>query len=297
MNTLKRSLFSTFLILHIIAGCSIIPDQDKGFRPITDQSNSRACKVYDFVPAPGQFINDGYAAASKEEAINYAENQITNGYLVSLGSFGGYIILGFDHSIVNIENAYDFGISGNSFESSSEPGIIYVMKDENKNGMPDDTWFELKGSEYGKSTETRHYEVTYYKPQKAGDIKWKDNAGNEGEIPYLPEFHKQNYYPEWISDSCYTLSGTRLAENIEEKNGIYESLPYEWGYADNNSQVDKKGTVNYFKLENAVDNSGKSIVLDYIDFIKIQSSVLAYRNSIGEISTEISSAVDCNMLP
>ena len=113
----------------------------------------------------------------------------------------------------------------------------------------------------------------------------------------MPEFHKQNYYPEWISDSCYTLSGTRLAENIEEKNGIYESLPYEWGYADNNSQVDKKGTVNYFKLENAVDNSGKSIVLDYIDFIKIQSSVLAYRNSIGEISTEISGAIDCNMLP
>ena len=59
---------------------------------------------------------------------------------------------------------------------SAEPGIVFVSKDANGNGKPDDEWYELKGSEYGKDTETREYEITYYRPNLANqNVFWKDN--------------------------------------------------------------------------------------------------------------------------
>lgn len=64
--------------------------------------------------------------------------------------FRGYIIVGFDHSIPNSGNQYDFCVQGNAFDGSSEPGIVWVMQDINGNGLPDDEWYELKGSEAGK---------------------------------------------------------------------------------------------------------------------------------------------------
>ena len=86
---------------------------------------------------------------------------------VSLGSFGGYVIVGFDHSIPN-KGGYDFAIQGNAFLSdqggSNEPGIVWVMQDVNGNGLPDDEWYELKGSETGNGSTIQDYEVTYRCP-------------------------------------------------------------------------------------------------------------------------------------
>ena len=60
--------------------------------------------------------------------------------MVSLGGFGGYIVVGFDHSIQASGGygGYDFSITGNQFSGSSEPGVVWVMPDENGNGEPDD---------------------------------------------------------------------------------------------------------------------------------------------------------------
>lgn len=61
---------------------------------------------------------------------------------VSLGGWGGYIVVGFDHSIDNsssgYKGGYNFSITGNAFKGSSEPGIVYVMQDTNGNTLPDD---------------------------------------------------------------------------------------------------------------------------------------------------------------
>ena len=72
--------------------------------------------------------------------------------MVSLGGWGGYITFGFDHPVEN-KDGYDLQILGNAFYmsgsteyGSSEPGIVLVSRDENGNGLPDDKWFELKGS-------------------------------------------------------------------------------------------------------------------------------------------------------
>lgn len=144
-------------------------------RPYTEGCSLNSNKVYEFIPAPGQFVNEtntaGYTGteSTQEAAIAYAENRLATTSYVSLGGWGGYIVVGFDHSIEN-KGGYDFSIIGNAFEGSSEPGIVWVMQDVNGNQLPDDEWYELKGSEYGKNGTIQDYAVTYYRP---GGAKWQ----------------------------------------------------------------------------------------------------------------------------
>jgi hypothetical protein len=281
------------------------------YREATSSSKAEQNKVYEFRPAPGQFINEGYNASTKDDAIAFAEGEMKKGYYVSLGGFGGYIVVGFDHSILNIsrsyESKYDFAIDGNSFPGSSEPGIVWVMQDENGNGLPDDTWYELKGSEYGKSETTQNYAVTYYKPSAPGmDVQWRDNKGNTGSIKYLKQFHAQDYYyPNWVKTNSYTLRGTCLkARNVYNENtGNWENKGYDWGYADNfgedkgsnDNNSEANPNANFFKISNAVYANGTPVDLHYIDFIKVQTGVNAQSGWIGEVSTEVFGFKDLNL--
>lgn len=264
-------------------------------------------KVYEFKAAPGQFVNENYSAKTMEEAIAYAESRLKAGQYVSLGGFGGYITIGFDHSIEN-SGEYDFQVLGNSFSGSSEPGIVWVMQDENGDGLPNDTWYELKGSEYGKPETISDYEVTYYRPSApAMPLQWKDNLGNTGEIDYLSSFHRQDYYyPEWIEEDSYTLRGTRLEPRTKMVSANYwVNEEYEWGYADNFSPVDRltdddnynAGTnANHFRISDAVTFDGQPADLAYIDFIKICTGVNVKAGWLGEVSTEVFGAKDYNLI-
>ena len=279
-------------------------------------------KVYEYTPAPGQFINElktgGFdnTQTTPEAAIAYAEARMLevdrngNPYpnWVSLGGFGGYIVVGFDHSIDN-SGDYDLGILGNSFSGSSEPGIVWVMQDENGNGLPDDTWYELAGSETGKTETIQNYSVTYYRPTGSKmPVQWTDNLGNSGEIDYLTQFHRQDYYyPLWIEEDSYTLTGTCLkARNYDASgNGSYwVNAEYDWGYADNFSPIDRltgdananaDANANHFKIANAIDIDCQPIHLNYIDFVKVQVGVNAKSGWLGEVSTEVFGFYDYNM--
>ena len=279
-------------------------------------------KVYEYTPAPGQFINElktgGFdgTQTTHEAAIAYAEARMSevdregNPYpnWVSLGGFGGYIVVGFDHSIDN-SGDYDLGILGNSFSGSSEPGIVWVMQDENGNGLPDDTWYELAGSETGKAETIQNYSVTYYRPTgPMMPVQWTDNLGNSGEVDYLKQFHRQDYYyPLWIEEDSYTLTGTCLnARNYDASgNGSYwVNVEYDWGYADNFSPIDRltnednsgaEASANHFKISHAIDFECQPIQLDFIDFVKVQVGVNAKSGWLGEISTEVFGFYDYNM--
>ncbi len=66
------------------------------------------------------------------------------------------------------------------FDGSSEPGIVWVMQDENGDGLPNDTWYELRGSEYGKAETWQDYAVTYHKPTGIQlPTPWTDNHGQK----------------------------------------------------------------------------------------------------------------------
>lgn len=263
-------------------------------------------KVYKFLPAPGQFVNENYTCNSMEEANAYAESRLAaNGY-VSLGGFGGYLVVGFDHSIQN-DNDYNIQIAGNSFDGSSEPGIVWVMQDENGDGKPNDTWYELKGSEYGKPETIQNYAVTYYKPKAPGmPVMWTDNQGQSGSVDYLSQFHKQDYYyPNWVTTPSYTLYGTCLKSKTKETSpGYWYNGTFEWGYADNFSPIDRLTNDtnhnagvngNHFKISDAVTHDGKPANLKYIDFVKIQTGVNSKAGWLGEVSTEVFNVKDFNL--
>lgn len=283
--------------------------EDERYRPRTESSVAEAQKVWEYTPAPGQFINElktsGFTGEelTAEAAVAYAERRMSEGRFVSLGGFGGYIVVGFDHSVDNA-GGYDFAVEGNSFDGSSEPGIVWVMQDENGDGKPNDTWYELRGSESGKPTTIQNYAVTYYRPaEPQSAVKWSDSEGVEGEIDYIGAHHTQDYYyPAWIAADSYTLSGTRLEARNYDKSGngtMWVQPAYDWGYADNHSSVDfisRNGAFNLFDIDNAVDTWGNAAEIEYIDFVKVQCGVNAKSGHLGELSTEVFSVVDYKMV-
>lgn len=255
--------------------------------------------VYDYTPAPGQFIGEGPMAGftghetTPEAARAYAEDRLDRGLFVSLGGFGGYIVMGLGHSIANSHGGYDFAIRGNAFLSDngggmSEPGIVAVMRDDNNNRLPDDTWYELRGSEPG----TRGYNVTYFRPEAKGQpVRWTDNAGQSGTIDYLAAIHNQDsYYPEWIAEDSYTLSGTLLParNHYDQATGFWGCDPYAWGYADNVGTDWQEGGINRFRIADATDAAD----LDHIDFVRVQTGVHCKSGILGEQSTEVFSLQD-----
>ncbi len=281
--------FLLFVFCLIILACSKKDDpgldRDPVIRPITPSSSPYVSSLLDYRPAPGQFINQVPGNVESAKSI------LGKTGLVTLGAYGGYIVLGFDHSVINQAAKEDLLIVGNASDQMAEPGVVWVMQDENGNGQADDTWYEIAGSEFGKEGYVRDYQVTYYKPISIDDdIVWKDNKGNMGVVP-KNSYHLQSYYPEWLEGDAYTLSGSLLpSTNIDQTVPTYiKSYPFERGYADN-----KKGG-DAIDIDRAVDDKGNKVSLKAIDFVKIQTAIQATLGWLGEFSTEISSIEDLNM--
>ena len=277
------------------------------YRAGTAASSAACNKVFEFRPAPGQFVNEHYTAATMDEACKYAEDRMAQTAYVSLGGFGGSIVVGFDHSIDN-DGSYNIAITGNAFDGSSEPGIVWVMQDENGDGLPNDTWYELRGSEYGKAETIQDYAVTYYRPSApAQPVPWTDNRGGSGVVEYLGAFHTQDYYyPAWVEEESYTLRGTCLKSRSYDAsgNGTYWVNPaFDWGYVDNFSAIDRltdddnynaAPADNHFKISNAVTFDGKDANLKYVDFVKVQVGLNTQCGWLGEVSTEVFGVKDFN---
>ncbi|OJR83509.1 PKD domain-containing protein, partial [Escherichia coli] len=245
---LKLSLIAT-LCLSAITFYSCSSDdntQEEEFVDSISYNYSDVTKVLDFLPAPGQFVNDlpKYEKGDTQEIMNQKALKAISGdklSMVSLGGFGGYIVMGFDHTIPNKDGRRDFVVLGNAFKNSSEPGIIMVAFDKNKNGKPDeDEWYEIAGSEYKNPKTIPGYEITFHKPSSELDAKKGDFdeyiyfETNQDQKGYKPknQFHDQSYYPLWITDKKITFKGSRLPNNASDTsgNGTYWILPeYEYG--------------------------------------------------------------------
>ena len=301
MNRFFKGLVLGFLVVGS-SSCNI----DEEYTSAQPTTKAECSKVFEYTPAPGQFINElktgGFdgTQTTPDRAVEYAEKRLERGYDISLGGFGGYIIVGFDHNVLNFPK-YDFSVRSNSFDGSSEPGVVWVMKDENGNGLPDDTWYELAGSERGKSETIQNYAVTYYRPiAPKMAVQWEDNKGNKGEIDYLESYHSQDYYyPAWIESDSYTLTGTCLKARSYDDSGDgthWINPHFDWGYADNFSPEDFSisNHINKFDISNAVDADGERVELDYINFVKVQCAINFKCGWIGEVSTEVSGFKDLN---
>lgn len=275
---------------------------------ISEAQNNHTTRVLEYFPAPGQFINNpmigtpGAAAAILDDPDAF----------VSLGSFGGYIVLGFEDPVLNHpENPYgiDFTIFGNAFSGSSEAGIIWVMKDENNNQLPDDTWYQIAGSSYYHPATWQNAEVTWL-PLEDGSAIWKNARGEQGQL-LKNEFHSQSYYPQpsYFQDyphDSVRFKGTMLGHPSMVMNNQIVLPALAFGYADNHPVVrgaDRSLADNPYTpdvregaggdpvdISWAVDSSGKYVDLDRIDFVKIVTGALSDLGVLGEISTETGGA-------
>lgn len=281
-------------------------------------------KVYEYCPAPGQFVNE---MPQYEEGDTYAdilqkcEESISgkNDVMISLGGYGGYVTFGFDHTVVNRPGKKDFRIWGNAFYEllhpdekggSAEPGIVMVSYDVNMNGIPDDPWYELAGSEYHKPETIHNYTLTYRRPDRDRKpvpdedypyltdlyyIPWYDSEGNTG---YMPKnsFHAQEYYPKWVGTDELTFTGTRLAPNAVDTSGMgtyYILYSYDWGYVDNHPN--DFADLNSFDIDRAVDADGNPVHLPGVDFVRVYTGLNQYCGWLGETSTEICRGQDLHI--
>lgn len=259
-------------------------------------------RVIEYAPAPGQFVNimpeweegdDANAMANKAHAA-------TSEGGISLGAYGGYVVVGFDHTVVNVAGERDLYIEGNMHSGGSEPGVVMVAYDINGNGLPDENeWFEIRGSEYDNSI--LDYECTYYRPENDDDdIRWTDNQGGEGYVRRNAA-HQQPYWPQWLTDSkTLVFRGTRLPDNgIDQSgNGTYFVLsPFDYGYADNVPNIDGGSWNEGAKIDIdwAVDAKGNEVKMPGVDFVKIYTGVNQYNGWIGENSTEVCRVADAHV--
>ena len=146
------------------------------YRPADAASRASTVRVFEYLPAPGLWVS-GYmygplfTATTMAEACAYVQSRFDINYMISLGAWGGYVVAGFDHSV-------DMAIRGNPYSYQSEPGVVWVAQDENGDGEPNDTWYELAGSEYDSAETIYDYSVTYYQPTRAqAAVVWRDNRG------------------------------------------------------------------------------------------------------------------------
>ena len=310
---MKKSAIGALVCLIAVVGVTPLKAQQ-----MTDDAvhSQYLLAVDEYVPAPGQFINDiplyepgdnAETMAAKCTAIIANDNR----GMICLGGWGGYVTFHFDHSIANIAGQRDFFIRGNAMQSqafrtvpggSSEPGIVMVSKDVNHNLLPDDPWYEISGSadvdsiglvDYG-------YSITYQRnPMQA--IPWTDNRGGSGVIPRMDAFdHTQEYYPEWLDDKL-TFTGTRLPRNAYRYTQTIQGEEYgEWllmflryGYADN--QPNGKREECSIDISWAVDENRQPVILDFIDFVRVYTGINQVVGDLGETSTEITGAEDLHL--
>ncbi len=285
---------------------NVCPPEGTYYRAASSASKPMVDSVCEYMPAPGHQVN-GYSfgasfpeGCTMKQACDHILYDVwSQMYNISLGSCGGYVIARFDHSVDNSGGDWDLLIKGNPYGYQSEPGVIWVSQDINGNGLPDDPWYELAGSEYGTDNSTYEYAITYYRPtQKASPVKWVDNQGKSGTVPYMKDWNTKDYYwQEWVptdADGGHTYYGTQLRDRSSYDGGLSTIPPYDWGYADNESSVDyfsepKLGgvAVGHFKLSNAKTFDHQDANLKYIDFVKVQTGQIGSTPNLGDISTEV----------
>lgn len=272
--------------------------------------------LFDFDPAPGMFANDLYKVGFKKEDILRTAlgriNETSVGYQLDLGGFGGSIIVGFDHTVINVAGQSDFKVYGGDLsdkENPPAPGLIYVAYDKNGNGKPDDDeWYEIIGSQHTKANTIKNFKITYHKKAAGAPVvvggpndMFSDREhifceNNSPESYYMPRSKsRKEYYPLWASQIAVTYEGIKLnVDFVTARPGqaiLWNFTPPQWGYANAvNPDID---------IDWAVDKNGNKANLPGINFIKVVNCVsepMGLCHQQSSMATKFAGAADLHLL-
>lgn len=289
--------------------------------------SSFAATVLEFAPAPGQFVNHpefsdpGRALGPPFGGGASAPN---NTSIVSLGGFGGYIVLGFDHTVVD-DPLNPFGMDaivfGNAYWVGGDPdrhwaecATIEISQDENGNGLADDIWYLIPGSHITE-------------PSSQFVIKqWDDDIKDERYPPDDESWIPPGYFGTWVTQGFALpepVFGSPVVTN-PTANGNSEGI---YGYGDyaptlilgdlnGDGVVDDttmtpehfyttpddphmvgmtmgSGGGDAFDIAWAIDAvNGAPAELSGFDFIRLTSAVNSVSPIFGEKSAEIDAVAD-----
>ena len=277
-----------------------------------------ATAVIEFAPAPGQYVNDPYYNdPSKALGRPYGDGFVEPGEssLVTLGGFGGYVVLGFEQTVRD-DPANPFGLDaivyGNAFWVSGNPnrrwaecGFIEISRDVNSNGLADDLWYLIRGSHI--TDLTGQYE------EQTWDVYIAEPTYPPPDVLWLPPG----------ATGVWTTEGYRLPPEIfetiivENPNGEDAEKEAIFGYADFSPTEDlptgKTAEVFYARPDNpfkvgltpgcgggdgfdvawAIDPAtGEAANLDGFDHVRITTALNLIDLPFGELSTEIDAVAD-----
>jgi hypothetical protein len=223
---------------------------------------------------------------------NFSPGQFTErgtGYGWSLGAALGY-------EVFRIAPSSGFYVSGNAFGGWEEPGIVWVQEDRNGNGVPDEMWYELTGSDetnpLTKPYITRRYAIKWLRLDDEAEeneynqiirtICWVDSKGRAGAMA-------SGWPKDWgVIGDWVTYTGTILRDG--QGSALNTHIDFPMGLA---GYVDcfNDGKQTYvFSKDVAIRADGGPANLESIDFVKVQTAKFSYGGAVGEHSTEIVTA-------
>ena len=206
---------------------------------------SSGSKAYAYLPAPGQFVNEGVTTGGWGDIYDASGNLKGNSATgVSLGAYGGYIVFDMDPIIRGDGGVYqsggiynssstpygtDFIIFGNAFWNNAEPGLIQVSQ----NGT---TWYDIANSLYYDSTKTlKNQSITYTVPadnhtedvdydlseieSNHGSLKAVTYSGSTTGTVSTNPFHNHCWFP---FNTNYFVARTSTADEMSK----IDTLPF-----------------------------------------------------------------------
>lgn len=280
-----KKVLNKILLLSLMCSMSLFS--------LAEDTTEVYAHTYSFDGAPGQFSNvlpSVDSTSTLASTVTKVDSILEQEGMITLGSYGGNIVFKFATPIYNSPGLFDILIKGNAFSGSSEPGIICVMKDDNNDGLPNDTWYELVGAADTAAGNIYNYTITYQKPDESDgvlkDIPWTDSEGMSDTLP-RNSFHSQTFYP-LLAGSTLSFTGTKLPQNYVQNGNFFTGHDWGYGYVDNKSN-NNPDDISY-KFDWAVDPITRAAVtIDRVDFIKVYSGTYAINGWLGEESTEVCS--------
>ena len=290
-NTIPTSYRLSGLIIML----TVLTTSCKETTELPTDSSAYITEVFEYVYAPGQHAT----LAKAKDAANFIGEPTSDKGFLYLGGFGGYVVAGFNHDVVNSEGA-DFEVYALP-GASPEPAVVYVMQDTNGDGKPNDTWYELKGNQFNNSR--RNYRVCYYKAvNDSANVTWKDSEGGKGElVEGIGTKSSAGWWWSATTNDSISFTGTRLPDAYinfpttgNPQNWKVPTGRFTFGYAENQDGTDFDTALKSNKLDisNAVDAQGDYVALPNIRFIKVQTSVLQQVGWLNEVSSEVRGAKD-----